>query len=125
MVEMLSADMSADNLKPSFVNSYTLKIVQVILDMCHLVKLIRNNLLVKNGKRIMWKYYAMLEELQTVEDLHLGTKLTPSHINFDGEKMKVKLAVQLFSECTASELDYMRKTVIQVSNNLKKPQFLL
>jgi hypothetical protein len=105
MAEVLGTDMSANNLK----------IVQVILDMCHMVKLIRNNLfkqsfIVKDGKRIIWKFHAMLEELQTVEGLHLGTKLTPSHINFDGEKMKVKLAVQLFSEFTTSGLDYMRKT---------------
>jgi hypothetical protein len=43
---------------------------------------------------------------QSVEGLPLGTKITPLHIDFESEKMKVYLAAQLFSESTANALEY-------------------
>jgi hypothetical protein len=48
----------------------------------------------------------MLEAKQSLEGLPLGTKLTPRHIDFESEKMKVFLAAQLFSESTANALEY-------------------
>jgi hypothetical protein len=47
-----------------------------------------------NGKNICFRD---LVSLQEEKDLHLANKIRRRHVNFQGEKMKVKLAVQTFS----------------------------
>jgi hypothetical protein len=68
-----------------------------------MIKLIRNCL----GKRkimythagmIDWRYFESLHKLQKIEGLRLANKLTSKHIYFENNKMKVKLAVQIFSD---------------------------
>jgi hypothetical protein len=98
-----------DKMDPAFVNPHTGGTVNVIFDA---VKLIRNNLakqeyFLRGDSKIEWRYYAMLESLQTLEKLHLATKITPRHIDINNEKMKAKLALQIFSESTACALEYL------------------
>jgi len=62
-----------------------------------MIKLIRNMLSIYNiidneDKIISWTYLVKLVQLQEKESIHLGTKITKRHINFQNEKMKVKLA---------------------------------
>jgi DNA transposase THAP9 len=83
--------------------------------MVHAVKLLRNNLakqefFLHGDEKIEWRFYGMLECLQTIEGLHLGTRLTPRHIDFAAEKMKARLALEIFSESTASALEYLHKS---------------
>lgn len=57
-----------------------------------------------NGNSIAWKYFTLLVEKQEEEELHLGTKIRRNHIHFHYEKMKVRLAAQIFSSSVANAL---------------------
>ncbi len=67
----------------------------------HNIKLVRNALhhygyFVWPGRgTIKWEYIANLAELQEEHGLRLGNKLTSKHANFQRNKMRVKLAVQV------------------------------
>lgn len=98
----------------SFKNPATGKAIYIILDICHMMKLVRNNLGLKwvlydkAGKQIKWDYIVELENLQRENKLHLATKLTQQHIKFHNSKMKVKLATQTLSNSVADALIYCR-----------------
>ena len=85
--------------------------VFVLLDPCHMLKLLRNVLstvevLVReDGQQIKWQYIEELHKLQEKEGLRLGNKLK-MHIQWRNQKMKVHLAAQLFSRSVADALDY-------------------
>ncbi|KAL3221091.1 hypothetical protein MRX96_029648 [Rhipicephalus microplus] len=96
--------------------------VSVILDACHMLKLIRNclgsvgHLVDLNGSEVRWSFIKELEKLQRDEGLHLGNRLTRAHIEWAKQKMKVRLAVQTLSSSVADALDFCEST-------LKLPQF--
>lgn len=106
-------------------------------DPCHNIKLVRNALADKkifidsDNNVISWELIEMLVKLQENEGLHLGNKLRRDHINFIKQKMKVRLATQLFSNSVADALQYCKEkyipgfencegtiTFIRVFNNL-------
>ncbi|CAL1279505.1 unnamed protein product [Larinioides sclopetarius] len=98
-------------LKTSFVHpSDKNKSVVVIPDPSHMLKLVRNTLGEKKSLYstviIDWKYIEALHKLQQSENLHLANKLRASHVNFRKQKMKVKLAAQLFSLSVADAIEY-------------------
>ncbi|KAL3240150.1 hypothetical protein MRX96_047979 [Rhipicephalus microplus] len=96
--------------------------VFVILDACHMIKLVRNCLGSVNhltdiqGRKVKWSYIEALEALQEKEGLHLGNKLTKVHLEWAKQKMKVRLAVQTLSSSVADALDFCEY-------KLKLPQF--
>ncbi|XP_065312499.1 uncharacterized protein LOC135922021 [Gordionus sp. m RMFG-2023] len=59
--------------------------------------LINNN----NGAIINWKYIKNLHNLQDKEGLRAAYKIGRSHLEYHKQKMKVKLAVQVFSSSVA------------------------
>ena len=69
--------------------------VNVILDACHMLKLMRNCLasyvVLKddNSDKINWNYIEQLHKLQEREGLQLGNKLKSAHIMWQKQKMKV------------------------------------
>ena len=79
------------------------KKIYVLLDVCHMLKLIRNTfgasgiLVDKDGNKIYWRYIVQLQKLQDEEGLRLGNKLKLAHIQWEQQKMKVNLAAQVFS----------------------------
>lgn len=86
--------------------------IVIIPDSCHMLKLIRNTfaeytLMDKNNKIIGWEFIVKLVDLQEKEKLHAGTKIRRRHINYQTEKMKVKLAAQILSNRVADALTYM------------------
>jgi hypothetical protein len=89
--------------------------VYFIPDACHMIKLMRNTLQEYqalsdgDGKVIKWSYWKNLLQLQQSEGLKLGNKITVRHVNFSRQKMKVKLAVQLFSSSVAVAFDSCRE----------------
>lgn len=92
------------------------KTVYVILDNCHMFKLVRNMLThyksIKNGKTgnvISWDFIKKLHELQQDEGLRLANKLKRNHIEFASQKMKVNLSVQTLSNSTAQALLCLKK----------------
>lgn len=96
--------------------------VFAFIDPCHCIKLIRNAfgdlkvIIDREGNKIEFKYIKLLLDLQEKEGLHLGTKLSKAHVEFATQKMKVRLATQLFSNSVADALEFCEY-------NLKLPQF--
>lgn len=84
-----------------FLHPKTQEKVAIFLDPCHCIKLLRNvladnkSIIDDNGNIIQWEYFMKLHEIQVKESLHLGNKLRESHINYEKQKMKVKLAAQI------------------------------
>lgn len=85
-----------------------------------MLKLVRNTLgdqgsiIDGNNQRVEWKFIKLLQEMQAKEELRLGNKLTKYHVQYWKQKMKVKLAAQLFSNSVADSLSY------SVKNNIKE-----
>ncbi|GBO37286.1 hypothetical protein AVEN_219725-1 [Araneus ventricosus] len=75
-----------------------------------MLKLVRNTFGEKrclfSSEIIDWKYVEALHKLQESDSVHLGNKLRGGHIKFSKQKMKVKLAAQLFSSSVADAIDY-------------------
>ena len=118
MLRELGASMSPPNLKPYFTHPLDKKKrVYVLLDVCHMLKLIRNTLgncgtLVDgDDQEICWEYLTALHELQQDEGLRLGNKLKQAHIKWWQQKMKVNLAAQTLSSSVADAIDYCRDTL--------------
>jgi DNA transposase THAP9 len=116
--EQFGIKFGAGNLCSTMINPTNGQPISVFLDMSHALKLVRNNFAKcgqltfinsENEEQVIdWKHISDMEALQSSKGLHLGNRLTPQHIDFENEKMKVRLAAQLFSEGTASGLDYLR-----------------
>ena len=123
MMRSLGAKLTINDMNPSFPHpaDHLLR-VYVILDVCHMVKLLRNSfadgliLKTSDGETIRWKYIEELNKLQETEGLRLGNKLKSAHIQWKRQKMKVNLAAQIFSSSVADALQYCNE-------GLKLPQF--
>lgn len=61
-----------------------------------------------DGNQIKWTYLEQLNN-QNFETFHLANKLKDRHINFKNERMKVKLATQLFSLSVAEAIKFCRE----------------
>ncbi|KAH9633019.1 hypothetical protein HF086_000379 [Spodoptera exigua] len=75
--------------------------VAVFLDICHMVKLIRNHWESKESlyddQKIYWSYVKKLELLQEQTGIHLANRLSKKHLEIRNSIMNVKLATQLLS----------------------------
>ena len=123
MLNALGVELKVPYIQPYFLNPLDKeKKIYVFLDVCHMLKLIRNTLgdsgtlHDKDGNTISWQYLVELQKLQEKESLRLGNKLKLSHIQWWQQKMKVNLAAQTFSASVADAISYCRDT-------LKLPQF--
>jgi len=105
-----------------FSHPMTQEKVAVFLDPCHSLKLLRNclgnhkSIIDDKGNMIRWEYFMKLHEIQSNEGLHLANKLRTQHVNYQKQKMKVKLAAQIFSTSVADAIDFC-------ANDLKYPEF--
>ena len=103
---------------PSDIQSYFIsptngQKIHVILDACHMIKLIRNmffayKILFYNNNPIKWDYLVKLVNYQQKIDMKIANKLTINHIKFQNRKMKVKYATQLFSSSVAKSLELLK-----------------
>ena len=98
------------------------KKIYILLDVCHMLKLVRNTLgekgiLINNDdEKVLWAYIVELQRLQETEGLRLGNKLKKAHIQWKQQKMKVNLAAQSLSSSVADAIEYCW-------SELKLPQF--
>lgn len=110
--EDLGASFSLSNFKPE-IQSLKGSTIVVFLDICHMLKIIRNNFKKRvifydsDNMIIDWSLLENLNNIQIDEGLHIGNKITTRHINFEGQIMKVYLAAQVFSNSTADALHYL------------------
>lgn len=115
-----NADLSIiTDLKTYFPHPITKKKMWVILDACHMMiratfchRILRTAL----NEIISWKYITDLVLVQECNNLHAATKIRRRHLNWEQEKMKVKLAVQTLSASVANALTFLNK-------ECKMPQF--
>lgn len=85
-------------------------------DISHVLKNIRNHhamhdMIDNSGGLISFAYLKKLNELQEEIGFHFANKINKNHINFNGCKMKVKYASQLFSLSVANALKFLREVV--------------
>lgn len=124
MASALGADLNTvENLKPWFTYKYGNidRKIFIFLDPSHMLKLVRNRLgskkvFIYNNSLINWEYFEKLVKVQNLEGLHAATKISLRHINWQKEKMKVKLAAQTFSRS-------VRDAFLFLSQDLKFPEF--
>ncbi|CAH1981929.1 unnamed protein product [Acanthoscelides obtectus] len=122
MASHLGANFDVSIMKTFFTYPVTGSDVFIILDPCHMIKLVRNTfgsqkyLIDQDGNQIDWNFLSKLVDTQYSEGLHLGTKITVRHLQFVREKMKVKIATQTLSKSVADALSYLCK-------DLKLPAF--
>ena len=124
MIKSLGASLEANNMKTFFPHPMNDELkVYVFLDVCHMLKLVRNTLgqseiiVDELGNKIRWFYIVELQKLQENEGFHLANKLRKAHVKFNTQKMKVNLATQTLSSSVAVAIDFCNKT-------LKLPQFI-
>ena len=97
---------------PYFLHPSNKEKIYALLDVCHMLKLVRNTLaekeiiLDKDGGKILWQYLVDLHKLQNDEGLRLGNKLKKAHIQWKQQKMKVNLAAQSLSSGVADVIEY-------------------
>lgn len=114
MASILGCNFNIASFQTYFLHPTTEKHVTVFLDPCHCLKILRNYLgdhkiiIDDNEDTIQWDFFKKLHNLQEKEYLHLGNKLRARHIEYYKQKMKVKLAAQLFSASVADVLEICR-----------------
>lgn len=122
MMRELGANLDPQHLKTFFQHpSDSNQNVHVLLDLAHMLKLVRNSLaservIISPSGEVKWEYIVKLHSLQESEGLRAGTKLTRKHIDWERCKMKVSLAAQTLSSSVADALDFLRE-------DLKLPDF--
>lgn len=118
MANILGAHLQVNKaLQVFFPHPITKNPVYIILDACHMIKLVRNCfaeykvLLNKNNEEIRFDYIEKLIYMQEKYELHLNTKVRLRHLNWQSEKMKVCLAVQIFSNSVSKGMQYLREYI--------------
>ncbi|KMQ87535.1 thap domain-containing protein 9-like protein [Lasius niger] len=116
MVEGLGAKIRGQDIVTHFLHPVTKEPIFVLLDGCHMIKLVRNTfasytLTDDSGSEIRWSYINDLVQIQEREGLHAATKVRRKHIRFLKEKMKDKLAVQVLSTSVADALNFFEHDI--------------
>lgn len=78
-----------------------------------MLKLVRNCLgdfrtIIAEDGEVSWKYFEELHSIQENEGLHLANKLRNKYLNYRKQKMKVRLAAQLFSNSVADSMTVLK-----------------
>lgn len=122
--EALGVSLDPANIVPYFhLPNYPHKIY-VLLDSCHMLKLLRNALGdlgyitdPLNGK-IEWKHFIDLEALRRSEN-YVPHKLTQRHIQYTSNRMNVRLATQTFSNSVAAAMEHLMLTEHEKFQNIE------
>lgn len=102
-----------------FKNPYTDETIHVILDPCHVQKLVRNTLASRGtifdymNKKVEWQHIVDLEKFSRENDFGLVHKLTKKHIEFKDRKMNVRISVQTLSKSVADSLEFLSRNNIE------------
>lgn len=116
MCELLGADLNvySQNFQTFIPNPVNGEKIYIILDPCHMVKLMRNLLarkkIIYDGKndKIEWQYFVSLYEHAKIDSIRFH-KLTKKHMQWDQNIMNVRIAVETLSETVASYMEYLMK----------------
>ena len=80
-----------------------------MLDPVHMIKVLRtcfgdNKTLDTPDGRVDWRHITTLHSMQQDGQVHLANKIRKQHIDYSSNKMKVKLATQVFSLSVADAI---------------------
>ena len=64
-----------------------------------------------DGKLTEWKFIKNLVDLQIQEGFNIANKLNSDHLNWQRQKMKVKLAAQTFYSSTTAALQFLQQKI--------------
>lgn len=111
-MKALGANFESD--EPFFKNPHNNdSTIYAILDPPHMIKLVRNclgnkKILYDNeDSEIRWDFICNLNKFQIINNLNFGNKLTKKHIEYETNKMNVRLAVETISQSCANSLEYL------------------
>ena len=118
MLSTLGCSLDPTNPVPYFKHPHFDHNVYATLDICHMLKLARNALAECGpffcadlpAQQISWQYISDLSAMQDDMGLHLANKITAQHVNWRKQKMKVKLAAQVFSRSVADGVQYLAES---------------
>lgn len=114
MCELLGAnvDVFSKDFAPFIRNPSNNEAIYIILDPCHMEKLVRNTLASKkifydkNNNKIQWRYIEALYEYSRGHDFRTH-KLTKKHIDFKRNVMNVRIAAETFSLSVPNSIEYL------------------
>ena len=119
---IFSYNFSSFPCQTSFPHPVTKRPVSFMLDPVHCIKLVRNawahfsEFIDEDENKVEWRKIKLLAEKQSVLELKAANKLTKQHIDFNKQRMKVRLATQLLSRSVGASL--------KVCKERKYPEFL-
>lgn len=112
--ELLGASFDPREPIPFFPHPVTNKRVFIILDPCHMLKLVRNSLgdlariIDPSRGAIEWKYFERLEKAR-VENDFVTHRLNKRHIQYYRNRMNVRLAAQTLSRSVSSSMTLLNE----------------
>lgn len=115
MCELFGANLHVyeKDFKTYILNPITNEKIYIILDPCHMIKLVRNTLgtrkeffVVKKEEKIEWRYIESLYQYSREMNVHTH-KLTKKHVEWKRNPMNVRLAVQTFGNSVADSIQFL------------------
>lgn len=105
-------DVGSENFKPFFKNPTTNENIYIMLDPCHMEKLVRNTLAAKgiifdrDNQKIEWRYFESLIAFSEKNDFRTH-KINKKHIQWKRNSMNVSVAVQTLSDSVANSMEFL------------------
>lgn len=127
--KLLGASFKVGALKNYFYNSVDQTKIYIMLDACHMLKLIRNCIAGKNlyddeNQVISWRFFDTLEKFRVSKNF-VTHKITKKHIMWEKNKMSVPLAAQTLSDSVANAMSYlMNNRIVQFKDAKGTIQFI-
>lgn len=111
--EHLGASFALQNIQPFIPNPDKNSKIAIVLDPPHMLKLLRNCLAAKgelkdsDGNNIAWSYF---EKLILTKSNLAAHKMTRKHLNYESNKMNVRLAAQTLSLSVAQSMEALLRS---------------
>lgn len=113
MCEILGASFERNRLEPYFKLAGDDRNIYIIFDPSHMLKLARNSIgkmktfTDGNNLKIEWEHFESLEELRVNHEYTHAHKVTEKHMQYDANKMNVRLAAETLSNSVANSMQYL------------------
>lgn len=121
MCRLLGASFKTDDLRNYFYSPVDQTKIYIMLDACHMLKLMRNCIGEKNvyddkNRVISWRFFEELEKFR-ISKKFVTHKITKKHIMWNKNKMNVPLAAQTLSNSVANAMTYLKNKGIDQFKN--------
>lgn len=107
-------DITSPEFKPFFENPFNQSKIHIVVDPCHMEKLLRNTLGRRyvlyddNDAEIKWSHFEELEKLSRENNL-FNHKLSKKHMEWRHNIMNVRIAVETFSESVGNAMQILKQ----------------